>query len=113
MSTSSNIVDTSTEDSSVRALLPAVFLAMAVLGFSGFAFYAPPTQGEMGVVFSPWTGQAEAIVAITAAGGRLVNATRIPNIMIAYGSDSGFAGRVRAEGAWFTVAAKGLCGASG
>ncbi|KKB11026.1 hypothetical protein VE25_14665 [Devosia geojensis] len=90
-------------------LAPALGVAVlsAILGAA--ALHAPPETGEMGVVFAPWTGQGEAIATIAAAGGRVVDTGRLPNVVIAYAADAGFDDRVRQMGAWFITAASGLC----
>lgn len=100
-------------DSQLGQLLPAVAVAMFTIGMGFVAFHAPPKSGEMGVVFAPWTSQAEVLGAVMAAGGRIVDTSRLPNVIVAYGLDEGFAGRVRDHGAWFTVAAIGLCAGTG
>lgn len=91
-------------------LAPALFIAFATVAAGVVAYHAPPESGEMGVVFAPWTSEAEALGAVVAAGGRLVNSSRLPNVLIAYAFDDAFEARVRERGAWFTVAARGLCG---
>ncbi len=90
-------------------LAPALFIALATIAAAAVAYHAPPQTGEMGVVFAPWTSEAEALGAVIAAGGRLVNSSRLPNVLIAYAFDDTFEARVRERGAWFTVAARGLC----
>ncbi len=90
-------------------LAPALFIALATISAGVVAYHSPPPIGEMGVVFAPWTSEAEAVGAVIAAGGRLVNSSRLPNVLIAYAFDDAFEARVRARGAWFTVAARGLC----
>jgi hypothetical protein len=89
---------------------PALLIAFIAFAAGFAAFYAPPRIGEMGVVFAPWTSEAEAIGAVVAAGGRLVNSSRLSNVLVAYAFDEAFEARVRERGAWFTVAARGLCG---
>ena len=101
------------KDEQKSSILPALALAAFSVAAGGFALHLPPQTGEMGLVFPPWTDQGEAIAAIIAAGGRVVDAGRLPNVMIAYGSDPGFAARVRAEGAWLVAAANGLCAPRG
>jgi hypothetical protein len=91
-------------------LLPALGIAFVAMAAGFAAFYAPPRTGEMGVVFAPWTTEVEAIGAVIAAGGSLVNSSRLPNVLVAYAPDGAFEARVREQGAWFTVAARGLCG---
>ena len=90
---------------------PALLIVLATIVAGFAAFYAPPKIGEMGVVFAPWTDQVEAINAIVAAGGRFVDSSRLGNVVIAYALDEEFETRVRQHGAWFTVAARGLCAA--
>lgn len=91
------------------ALAVAVFTAMVGLA----AMHAPPQAGEMGVVFAPWMSQAEIMGAVVAAGGRIVDSSRLPNVIVVYGLDEAFPARVREHGAWFTVAAIGLCSGVG
>lgn len=57
--------------------------------------------------------QAEVMGAVVAAGGRIVDSSRLPNVIIAYGLDDTFQEKVREHGAWFTVAAVGLCSGAG
>lgn len=103
-----------TPDSGERSgwlqLAPALVIGVASMAAGVAAYHAPPQTGEMGVVFAPWTSEAEAFRAVMAAGGRFVNSSRLPNVLIAYALDDAFAVRVREQGAWFTVAARGLCG---
>ena len=89
--------------------VPAILVALAALVAGSAAGYASPASGEMGVFFAPWVSTHDAITAIAAAGGGLANSTRLGNVFVAYAPDEGFVDRVRAQGAWFTVAAHGLC----
>ena len=104
-----NTIAANGEGGGIMSLLPAFGLTCGALIFVGAVMHAPPPTGEMGVVFAPWISQAEAAGAIVAAGGQLVDSARLSNVMIAYGPDPAFAERVRERGAWFTVAARGLC----
>ena len=100
-------------ENDARQMLPAVSVA-AFAGIIGFAaLHAPPAAGEMGVVFAPWVSQGEAMGAIVAAGGRIVDSSRLSNVVIAYAPDEGFQARIREYGAWFAVAAVGLCSGTG
>lgn len=90
-------------------LLPALLIAGAAFGGGVVVDYAPPATGQMAVVFPFGTTEAQALGAIIAAGGRYVGPTRLDNIAVAVASDTGFAGRIRAAGAWLTLAAQGLC----
>lgn len=100
-------------DSQIGQLLPAAAVAVFTIFIAFAAVHAPPKQGEMGVVFAPWTSQAEIMGAVVAAGGRIVDTSRLPNVIVAYGLDEGFTARVRDQGAWFTLAAIGLCAGTG
>lgn len=99
--------------SNAGQLLPAAIVAIFTSVIAFAAFHAPPQAGEMGVVFAPWMSQAEVMGAVVAAGGRIVDSSRLPNVVIAYGLDDAFQVRVREQGAWFTVAAVGLCAGTG
>lgn len=90
--------------------LPALLIAALAIGVGLVGLRPAPAQGEMAVVFSPWTDATEAHRSVVAAGGSLADSSRFPNIIIAYSSDPGFADRVRQAGAWFLFAATGLCG---
>ena len=91
------------------AFMPA--LAMAALTAAGglAAQYIPPTNGQMAVVFPPFTDELTAWQRVTDAGGQIVAPSHLSNIVVAYAPDTGFAGRVRSTGALFTLAATGLC----
>jgi hypothetical protein len=91
------------------AMVPAIALIAVSLVLSAAAFYAPPTQGEMAVVFPFGLSEASEYSAVLAAGGSIVGSTRLPNIIVAFAPDPGFAERIRAAGAFFTLAATGLC----
>jgi len=95
--------------SGVATFLPALGVALLALAGGAVAGYAPPPQGEMAVVFAPWVGESEALRTVLDAGGRFVGPSRFGNIVVAYGLDAGFGTRVRAAGAWLTMAAEGLC----
>lgn len=76
------------------------------------AFYQAPETGETAVVFAPGTELSAALTAIATAGGKLVGATRISNIHVAYAVDPQFRDRIKQHGGWFTLAARGLCAPS-
>lgn len=90
----------------------SLFVASVLVSSAGLAmaYYLPPEQGEMGVVFPPWVSEQDASRAVIEAGGLLVSAGRFSNVVVVYAQDSGFAGRVVQKGAWFIAAARGVCG---
>jgi hypothetical protein len=89
-------------------LLAAIFLVTTVSLAS--AYYAPPETGEMGVVYPPWIDEGTALAGVIAAGGKIVASSNFSNIVVAYAEDDQFRSRIREQGAWFLVAATGLCG---
>lgn len=91
------------------SLWPAILVALFGFGVAAYAIYAPPSRGEMAVVFSPGTDAKAAYFAILAAGGRFVAPTRLDNVAVAYALDDDFKDRVRGFGGLFTLAAHGLC----
>lgn len=99
---------TSNKDNLLSGLLASSATLMTVL-ILALGHHLPPAKGELGVIFPPWMGEAEAISAIVDAGGALAGGTRFSNIIIAIAFDADFARRVRANGAWLTTAAQGLC----
>lgn len=91
-------------------LLPAIVIAVVAFVGGVIAFYSPPAEGEMAVVFPMGTAESAARGLILEAGGRFVAPTQFSNVAVVFAPDPAFAGRVRALGALFTVAARGLCG---
>ncbi|HTM78150.1 MAG TPA: hypothetical protein VL133_11050 [Devosia sp.] len=91
----------------IGLIVAATLLTFAALTVGS---YLPPERGEVGVVFPPWTSQAEALGAVVAAGGKIAGVGRFANIVVAYALDDAFAQRVTQRGALFVAAAKGLCG---
>ena len=86
-----------------------MLVSIFVFATTAVSAYAPPSEGEMAVVFPAGTSEQSAYYTILQAGGRFVGPTRLSNIVVAYGADTGFADRVRAAGALFLLAAHGLC----
>lgn len=87
-------------------VLIAVVLSFAIMVVG---YYAPPERGELAVIFPPWFSEIAAIESIMAAGGAIVGRGKFDNVIIAFASDSEFAGRVFEHGAWFLASARGLC----
>ena len=91
------------------ALLPSLLLGSAAVLVTLATLYAPPTRGEVAVVFPFGTRSDAAIALIGAAGGRLVTTTQLDNVVVAFATDPHFLDRVRALGALFGFAGQGLC----
>ena len=96
----------------IAGLIPAIGVALLALCGGAATGYAPPPEGQMAGVFAPWVSEGEALRIVLDAGGRYVGPSRFGNIVIAYALDAGFEARVRASGAWLTLAAQGLCSAT-
>lgn len=73
------------------------------------AYYLPPQQGEVGVIFPPWVEQRDAFGAVVAAGGSIAGTGRFSNIVVAFAQNADFTRRILANGAWMVTAARGLC----
>ncbi len=89
--------------------LPSLGLAAAAVLVALFTLYAPPSRGAVGVFFPFGTTSTTAIALIGAAGGRLVTTTQLDNVVVAYADDGRFLDRIRALGALFVFAGRGLC----
>jgi hypothetical protein len=84
-------------------------LAILALAFNFVILHPQSAQGEVGLVFAPWISEADIHAAIGTAGGHFVNASRLPNVVVAYAPDESFHTKVRAQGAWLSISANGLC----
>lgn len=112
------MIETGADGSEVRspagstwlALLPALAMAVVTVAVAAASEYAPPAQGEMAVVFPPWTSEVEAFELVAEAGGLIVGPSRFGNVVIALAPDTGFGARVGRQGALFTIKATGICG---
>jgi hypothetical protein len=93
----------------LRAFLPAIGFAIISGLLVLYSFMAPPAQGEMAIVFPPMTDELTAWSLVQQAGGSIVGPTRLSNIVVAYSPDPQFQQRLRDLGAWFFLAASGLC----
>lgn len=94
-----------------RRLLP--FLPAGLFALVGAAALvapqAAPDEGEMAVIFPPFTSEADAWDRVHKAGGYVVGPTNFSNIVVVFADDTEFKDRVGQYGAlWFT-AATGLC----
>lgn len=92
------------------ALLPALLVGFTTLAIGAASAYAPPSTGEMAVVFPPGTDEIEAFERVVQAGGLIVGPSRFGNVVIALAPDPGFAARVAQQGALLTLKATGICG---
>ena len=57
-------------------------------------------SGALTAVFSPASSDAEMLLAVARAGGRVLRAGRFDNILVVYDEGAGFSGRLKAAGAW-------------
>jgi hypothetical protein len=59
----------------------------------------PDASGNMLAVFNPGTDEDEVFASLVAAGGRPVRRTWLPFVWVVSGSEPGFAGRLKRQGA--------------
>ena len=98
-----------TSAGAIRAVVPALTMTILTATAVFLADYAPPKAGQMAVVFPPFTDELTAWQHVLASGGSIIAPSRFSNIVVVHAPDAGFGSRVRAAGALFTLAAKGLC----
>lgn len=88
------------------AYLPAGFLlAAGLIGLGLASLTDGPNSGWYLVVAPPGSTRADTINLVSAADGRLVQAGRFSNIVIAGSARSDFPQELRKAGAWLAVAA--------
>jgi hypothetical protein len=87
-----------------RDLRPAaILLVISVLG-SAVAGSLPRTgDTRFAVVAPPWYGLADAAALVDKAGGAVVDAGGLPNVIIAQSANSGFVGALYRQGAWLVT----------
>lgn len=73
-------------------------LPLAVLTHAG-----DERQGTLAVIFAPTIRADRAFAAVVDAGGRPIRQGWSANFMIAADNSVGFAGRLRAQGAWLVI----------
>ncbi|SEI67439.1 hypothetical protein SAMN05518849_101515 [Sphingobium sp. AP50] len=86
--------------------LPAALLLFAGLtGLGAASLYGGPDSGWYLVIAAPGSTRAQTINLVSAANGRLVQAGRFSNIVIAGSDRPDFPAALRKAGAWLAVAA--------
>lgn len=90
-----------------EAAAPLIVLAVAAAGWLGFtgiavsrAVLPPETTGLMLAAFPLHADDDEIFAAVVEAGGQAVRRTWFPGAWVVAGDDAGFAGRLKAAGAW-------------
>lgn len=90
-----------------EAAAPLIVLAVAAAGWLGFTGFAvsravlpPESAGLMLAAFPPHAGDDAIFAAVAEAGGQAVRRTWFPGAWVVASDDSGFAGRLKAAGAW-------------
>ena len=66
--------------------------------------------GTVAAVFGPLAAPADTVRAVAGTGGRIVGAGGWTNVILVNASKPGFAGRLRAAGAWLVLDPGGLAG---
>ena len=78
-------------------MLAVWLIGMAIVVRS--AALGPEASGKMLAVFEPGTSQDRIFNTLVAAGGRPVRDTWLPFVWVVAGDESGFAGRLKQQGA--------------
>jgi hypothetical protein len=87
-----------------RDLWPAmILLVISVLGSIVAGSLPRPGDTRFAVIAPPWYGLAEAAELVGKAGGAVVDAGGLPNVIIAQSEDSGFVGALYRQGAWLVT----------
>jgi hypothetical protein len=87
-----------------RDLQPAaILLVISVLGSAVAGSLPRADDTRFAVITPPWYGLAEAAELVGRAGGAVVDAGGLPNVIIAQSSDSGFVGALYRQGAWLVT----------
>lgn len=86
---------------------PLIIAAVAAAGWVGFTGFAvsraalpAESSGLMLAAFPPHADDDAIFAAVVEAGGQAVRRTWFPGAWVVAGDDAGFAGRLRAAGAW-------------
>jgi hypothetical protein len=83
-----------------------LMLAIFLLVSAGIVWMADQPNGRAGiftVVFPPGTSMTERFLRIHAAGGAVVRGGTLPGFAVGHSDRPGFAGRLRAQGAWLVL----------
>jgi hypothetical protein len=67
-------------------------------------------SGTVAAVFGPLAAPADTVRAVAGTGGRIVGAGGWANVILVTASEPGFAGRLRAAGAWLVLDPGGFAG---
>ena len=88
-----------------RDLRPAaILLVISVLGSVVAGSLPRAGDTRFAVIAPPWYGLAEAVELVGRAGGAVVDAGGLPNVIIAQSKNSGFVGALYRQGAWLVDA---------
>ncbi len=83
----------------------ALFATVMLVWLAGFALFmhlgrvSPAQSGTMLAVFPPSMSESQVFANIIEAGGRPVRPTWMPGTWVTFGDNSGYAGRLEAQGA--------------
>ena len=83
----------------ILALVLALWLVALALALAA-SVLPDETSGTVAVVFPPGASEARMHAAVLAADGALLRDTRLRTVWVVHGAEAGFAGRLRAAGAW-------------
>ena len=94
----------------LRSLWPALCLAASCFGAVAVFSLAPPSQGQVIAVFAPSAGQADILMSVQAAEGRIVEWRHDSNILVTWSDEADFPARLKANGAWLVLNPLGASG---
>ncbi|MCF4098697.1 hypothetical protein [Maritalea mediterranea] len=89
--------------------IPMVALMVIMMGFAVVGLAKAPDTGEMAVVFSPFESEERQLARIVSAGAYYVGPSRLGNVQVVIIDNADGREKLKALGAWFFVAADGLC----
>jgi hypothetical protein len=83
---------------------PAAILLLSSVVGAFFIGLAPRAgQNQFAVIAAPWAGLMQAVEMVGAAGGEVVDAGGLSNVIIAHSDDPGFVKALYHAGAWLVL----------
>jgi hypothetical protein len=78
-------------------------LLLSIVGTLFVGLFPRPGQTQFAVFAAPWRGLVETAEMVAAAGGAIVDAGGLPNVVIAYSDDPAFVDALYRAGAWLVL----------
>jgi hypothetical protein len=83
-------------------------LVAAMMGLVGYL--QPPSNGEMAVIFPPWTDDNQIVHAIILSGAKIVGPARAAGVFVVVIDNEDQQEKLKQSGALLFAAARGICG---